>query len=138
MKYVVQPQNYDDLLGELILANWGDTVVGKTGYVAWKQNEYAQNGNTALMKMIFDSPPDIVVEQSMRKKGIGHGLMDKLVDRLAIKNYNMLLIAQPDGEKKIYSKMLGKLFKKGKIRSVHYGWAIKLGPVYEIKMSQST
>jgi hypothetical protein len=50
----------------------------------------------------------------------------------------MLLIAQPDGEKKIYSKMLGKLFKKGKIRSVHYSWAIKLGPVYEIKISQST
>jgi len=139
IEYEVQPQTFEEHLGELILAKLDDTVIGKTGWIPWNQNEFAHNGlKNALMKMNLYSPPDIVVEQSMRNNGIGQGLMNILVDQLALKKYDILLIAQPDGEKKFYGKVLERLFKKEKIGSVHYSWAMKLGPVYQIKITGST
>jgi len=138
IEYEVQPQTFEEHLGELILAKIGDTIVGKTGYVQFNQKYANNNPNDALMKLIFDSPPDIIVERSMRKRGIGQGLMDKLVDQLRLKHYNTLFIAQPDGEKRFYSKVLERLFNKEKIISVHYSWAMELGPVYQIKITGST
>ena len=36
VNYEVQPQNYNGLEGELILAKVDDRVVGRTGYIPWK------------------------------------------------------------------------------------------------------
>jgi len=135
VKYEVQPQNYSDLVGELIIAKVDNQDAGKTGYVSCNRGMYVYNGlNNALMKMILYSPPDIIVEQPMREKGIGMGLLDRLLDQLVARSFDNLIISLPDGEKKFYNKALGKLAKKGKIASVHYDFAFQLGPVLEVRI----
>jgi len=135
VNYEVQPQNYNGLEGELILAKVDDRVVGRTGYIPWKRYEYAYNGlNNALMKMIQYSPPDIIVEKSMRGNGIGLSLLDKLLGQLIAKSFDMLVISQPSDGKKFYSKAFRELVGKGKITSVRYGFCVKLGPVLEVRI----
>ena len=135
VNYEVQPQNRNGLEGELILAKVDDKVVGKTGYMQLNQYGYAYNClNNALMKMIQYSPPDIVVDKPMRGNGIGLSLLDKLLDQLITKSFDMLVINQPDQGKKFYCQAFRKLIEKGKITSVHYNFAFKLGPVYEVRI----
>ena len=133
--YVVQPQDYIGVEGELILAKVEGRVVGRTGYLPYNQYEYASSGlNNAIMKMAWYSPPDIEVDKSMRGNGIGLGLLEKLFDQLKKRGFNMLTITQPDGQKRFYSKALGKLFSTGKIISWRYNYVFDLGDVIEARI----
>jgi len=134
VNYEVQPQNYNGLEGELILAKVDDRVVGRTGYIPSNSGEYRFNGlNNARMKLV-GSFWDIEVEESMRENGIGLGLLDKLFDQLIARSFDTLIIAQPDGQKKFYSKALGELIKSGKITLYGYDVSFKFGPVYVVRI----
>ena len=86
------------------------------------------------MRMIQYSPPDIIVEKPMRGNGIGLSLLDKLLDQLIAKSFDILVISQPGEGKKFYSKACRELVEKGKITSVRYGFCVKLGPALEVRI----
>ena len=137
INYEVQPQTYPpNLHGELILAKSDEMLVGRTGYVPWNFREYAQNGlNNARMKIV-NSFSDIEIDQSVRRRGVGLGLLDKLLDELMVKRFDLLIITQPDSQKRFYMKVFRELSKRRKIASYRYEIALGLGNVYEVKIEK--
>ncbi len=131
--YEFQPQSHG-YEGELVLAIVDNQKVGQTGYIPG--NPYGYLNNNAVMRVVGPFPIDIEVDQSMRGKGIGSGLLDKLLERIEEKNYNILVIPRPGPAKLWYSRVLKKLYEIGKIESIHHDHNVKLGPVIEVEVKK--
>ena len=124
--YEFQPQSHG-YEGEVILALVDNQKVGQTGYIPG--NPYGYLNNNAVMKVVGPFPIDIEVDQSMRGKSIGSGLLNKLLERVEEKNYDTLIIPRPGPAKEWYSRTLRALYEIGKINQVYHNHNLKLGPV---------
>jgi len=133
LSYEIQLQNQNDQKGEVIVVKVDDKPAARTGYIQDNSGEYRFNGfNNARLKLV-DSFSDVEVDEPTREKGVDLFLFEILFERLWSKNFNTLIITQPDIDRKFYDKVLRILRDCGKLTSWYRSYS-SLGNVYITKI----